>query len=1059
MRIKISKIFTIVLALIIFVILMTACGTGVDAVTISFESNGGSEVEPITVDAQSEVNLPMNPTKEGYNFDGWYLDNNTFEEPAIEILNSPITSDLVLYAKWIPEGQDPEIEEYIIKFNSNGGSLVDDILVEEGASFLMPNDPWQEGYVFSGWYFDANLTKPFNLAEVNDNIVDDTLELYANWTEAQADSVIINFEPNGGEYVAPIVEPAGEPITEPIPAKVGFDFGGWYSDPDLTILFIFTVMPEEDITLYAAWSLSEYTITFESDGGSIVDPIVQQVGTLVYQPEDPTKENYTFDTWYTDEELTNSYQFTVMPNQDKTLYASWIEADLTEGLDYYLLQNNTYEVTAYYGDSAEIVIPSTFNGLPVTRIGDEAFKNWHILGSIQMPSSVIAIGERAFKNCTNLNDVSLSNNIIHIGSEAFKNCTSLIGIDIPDGAISIGFRAFYGCSSLADIIVADSVIAIREDAFLETNWYQSQLDGEVYIGKVLYDYKGTMAPNTTIEVHEGTKGLTENIFLNENNLINIIIPDSVKYIGGGALDYTQWYESQNDGIVYAGKVLYSYKGNMPENTTINTASDTKGIAGGAFYFQNNLVEVNLSDNIKTIASYSFAYTGLTEIVIPASVYYKESPTYWGFIDLTIYCEVITEPSGWQDGWNPDNRADVIWGHGYDEVTYTFVTNGGSAVDPITAVVVNDSPITNLEGYYFAGWYENPDFLGNNVTFPYYSEIDITLYAKWSDEYIPSWGLTYLLTDNDTYQVTGYNGNDINVYIPYMHHGKEVDNIGEGAFSGHFNIESIYMPNTILYIGDYAFSGCASLETIYIPESVIFIGKAVFTYCMSLEFIEVDANNLNYASIDGVLFDNDAKRLISYPLGNSNTTYDIPQSVEIIEYKAFEASQVLESVTLGNIVKTIGESAFAYSIIETISITPSVTTIEKNAFQGCENLVNLTFEENSLLEQIGEGAFSYCIGLHEVELPSSLFSINNFAFEGCTNLESIVIGENITSIGTSAFINCTSLNSVTIDQITPFDLGTDPFYQTNQDLIIYVPNQSLGEYNGHPDWQNYTIEGF
>ncbi len=212
-----------------------------------------------------------------------------------------------------------------VDFETLGGSLGDQenpVYVVSGDTVTQPADPTFEGYRFDGWYKNASYAVEYNFSTP----VTTDLKLYAKWTRLWT----VTFMLYDGQSLEQTV-PDGDSMVKPEdPNRPGYDFAGWYSDPDCTNKWPnFDIEITKDYTLYAKWDPQTHTVTFDSNGGSAVDEQTVTCPTPIVKPADPTLDGFVFGGWFTDTELTTPYDFDeALPvTEDFTLYAKWDEED------------------------------------------------------------------------------------------------------------------------------------------------------------------------------------------------------------------------------------------------------------------------------------------------------------------------------------------------------------------------------------------------------------------------------------------------------------------------------------------------------------------------------------------------------------------------------------------------------------------------------------------------------------------------------------------------------------------------------------------------------------
>ena len=259
----------------------------VNQYTITFDTNGGSEIAPITQDYGTEITAPDNPTRKGYTFKGWDK----------EIPETMPAENITVKAQW-------EVNQYTITFDTNGGSEIAPITQDYGTEITAPDNPTRKGYTFKGWDKEIPRTMPV-----------ENITVKAQW---EINQYTITFDTNGGSEIAPITQDYGTEITTPDnPTRKGYTFKGWDKEIPKTML-------AENITVKAQWEINQYTITFDTNGGSEIAPITQDYGTEITAPDNPTRKGYTFKGW--DKEIPKA-----MPAENITITARWKDTEKPTG--------------------------------------------------------------------------------------------------------------------------------------------------------------------------------------------------------------------------------------------------------------------------------------------------------------------------------------------------------------------------------------------------------------------------------------------------------------------------------------------------------------------------------------------------------------------------------------------------------------------------------------------------------------------------------------------------------------------------------------------------------
>lgn len=278
--------------------------------TVTFDTGDGTPVDPQTVNHGEQAIDPGTPTRDGYAFTGWLLDGEPYD------FATPVTGDVTLVAGW-EETPDPTPVTHTVTLDAGNGSQPVRVMVVDGEPVGRPADPTRDGYAFKGWTLDG---QPYDFAQP----VTGDITLTAQWEKLS--EYTVTFDTQDGTSVPAQTVTENGTVTRPAdPTRDGYTFKGWQLDG---ADYDFTTPITGDITLTAVWEENKapqpitHKVTFDTNGGSAVDPQTVDDGATAVKPADPTRDGYTFNGWTLDGE---PYDFSQPVTGDITLEAQWEE--------------------------------------------------------------------------------------------------------------------------------------------------------------------------------------------------------------------------------------------------------------------------------------------------------------------------------------------------------------------------------------------------------------------------------------------------------------------------------------------------------------------------------------------------------------------------------------------------------------------------------------------------------------------------------------------------------------------------------------------------------------
>ena len=822
-------------------------------------------------------------------------------------------------------------------------------------------------------------------------------------------------------------------------------------------------------------------------------------------------------------------------------------------------------------------------GSKLKKVNTFAFKNCAALKSVSFPTSLEALGDKVFYGCTSLEEADLSGEgITSCGSLIFEKCTSLKRVVVPAGMTNVGEKEFADCVSLESVKFCEGVTAIADNAF-----YGKKLGGEITfpssikkigekafygnefsaisfsenvesIGKEAFfsgenaNLKSLTLPYVGQTINGGTLGdvFSQNGLstlesltisggtLGENSLngfsgLTLDVSDDVN-IKAGALDNTEWYKNQKDGVVYVGNIVYGYKGTMSQPTAIVIKEGATKIIDGAFGIQENAVSFEISSTVKeigkkvltapyllrikvsadnknyasdgncllkkdengnkgktvimgcrgseipsyvtVIGEYAFELMSVDALKIPKYIQRIETCAFIG----AVFSENIVFESG--------SQLQAIGDYAF--CTYAYYMGN---------VVLDLGALNNLKSigeYAFDLGNNSVDGLNNGITSVILPK-NLTSIGKYA--FGPNLESIQVATGNDTFTVadnclikdsTVVLGTS-NSVIPTKVNGKKITTIGDYAFA-YKTVSNLVIPDTIETIGNSAFEKCQGITTLNLPKSVknlganafsgtdiarvtipttvVSIGEKAFAELKNLEYVEfeIESDNGGYGlqSIAQNAFErSSAPKTLTAPIGILSKIKDCFSFVETINVvgnddipaQAFSGwiPQKARAINIGEGVRKIGDMAFAdcemtsfvlpasvteigvgiltYCLIESLSVASgnaryyaknnyiidsyshSIVIACKNSGEIPTSFKNVTVNNKNVKEydvtSIANGAFKG-VEIDKITIPSNVKSIGDYAFAQSA-LRTVNILSGVESIGRSAFEGATNLTSVSV----------------------------------------------
>ena len=684
---------------------------------INFDPEGGSEINYEMEYSSSGLTKPEDPSKDYYDFGGWFTDESFEDEFDFSLPERSLT----LYAKWIPTEY---AITYVLDGGTNNAANPATYNVEESVTFAAPS---KVGHTFNGWYSTPEFTSaPLEGIEAGSH---GAVTVYASFS---INSYTISFDTNEGTSVADIEQYYGTDVTRPAdPARTGYSFGGWFSDSGLRTPYVFTTMPAEDITVYAKWNVITYDIIYNLDGGTnnASNPVSFNIENGAIVLREPSKRGYTFVGWFTDsafEEQVGSIP--AGSYGEKEFFACW--------------EVIVYDITYNMPEGAENPNPSTYTvESALTNFEAASFAGYTFGGFFTSESygeQVTSFGGGAIGDVTVFAKFTPNSYVVWLdGSE---EASSVVTFDL-NGASGEAPAA----QTVTESATLSYPAAPERAGYLFGGWFaNSACEGEAF------DFSGLIGSDVTlyakwVPLDEGAG----EIKMNGSAEVNLLGTAEKAYrfipLASGNVSITTSGSIDTLGSLYSGGTLLKQNDDGGSNGNFLI---TYNVTAGRVYEIRVRAFSSSTDGTATLSlsgSGEVADGGYT------AAGNKTSVTFGAEFTLPVpEGENLQKFLGWQDAsgvmytdaagnglraWDVASETTLFSKWERMEYEVSFVTSGGSPVESVTleygARLDVNSFVTTQEGKTFLGWFLNSsdEEPYNATTMP---DHDITLTAKWTN---------------------------------------------------------------------------------------------------------------------------------------------------------------------------------------------------------------------------------------------------------------------------------------------------------------------------------------